>query len=420
MHERRSLDDAWSISLASRTFEGLEHRDRAFARLIAATVLRRHGELTAVVNAFIDKPLPERKGRLLPILLAATAQLLLLGTSPHAAISLAVDQCRLDRDAYRFDKLTNAVLRRVAERGAAILEASGGAAANIPPWLMARWTKAYGEETARAIAEASLREAPLDLSLKVPSADAAAGLGGQMLTTGTVRLDTHGRVEELPGFNDGLWWVQDAAAALPARLFGDVSGRDVADLCAAPGGKTAELAAAGARVTAVEVSLPRSKRITENLARLNLDADVVAADIVAWQPGRTFDAVLLDAPCTATGTIRRHPDILHLKRDSDISALAGIQRKLLRAAAGLVSPGGTLVYCTCSLEPEEGPEQIAAFLAETPDFERLPVVAGEGSIAAEWINPDGDLRTLPTHLALEKPELSGMDGFYAARLRRSR
>jgi 16S rRNA (cytosine967-C5)-methyltransferase len=416
LNERRALDEALALSLASRTFASIEGRDRAFARAIAATVLRRHGELSSVVQSYLDKPLPKDSGRLMPILLAGAAQLLMLETPAHAAISLAVDQCRLDRDARRFDKLTNAVLRRISESGAGKLASLDAAACNVPVWMLRRWRETYGEDSARAIAMASLREAPLDLSMT--NAEAAGRLGGIVLPTGSVRVAEHGRIEDLPGYADGDWWVQDAAAALPARLLGDVSGRDVADLCAAPGGKTAELAAAGARVTAVEVSKGRLQRVADNLQRLKLDANLINADATRWTPGSTFDAVLLDAPCAATGTIRRHPDILHLKRETDITQLAELQGRLLAHAATLVKPGGLLVYCTCSLEPEEGVEQVAKLLADRPDFTRIAVQPGEAGIAADWISADGDLRTLPTHLALEKPELSGMDGFFAARLKR--
>lgn len=417
LNERRALDEALAISLSSRSFATLEARDRAFARAIAAAVLRRHGELSTVVQSYLDKAVPKDSGRLTSILLAGAAQLLLLDTPAHAAISLAVDQCRLDRDARRFDKLTNAVLRRVSESGSGKLAALDAATLNVPAWMLQRWRQTYGAETARAIALASLREAALDVS--VTSDAAAAGLGGVRLPTGSVRISDHGRIEDLPGYADGTWWVQDAAAALPARLFGDVSGRAVADLCAAPGGKTAELAAQGAHVTAVEISKARLQRIRVNLQRLKLEADLVNADATAWAPGTTFDAVLLDAPCTATGTIRRHPDILHLKREADVAQLADLQARLLAHAATLVKRGGTLVYCTCSLEPEEGVAPIARFLAAHPDFTRVPVAAGEAGIAAEWISPEGDLRTLPTHMAMESPELSGMDGFYAARLARA-
>lgn len=397
----------------------IESRDRALARLIVLTVLRRKGEFEAVIQSFIEKPLPRDTGALRSILLVAAAQLLALDTPPHAAISLAVDQTRLDRKARRFDKLTNAVLRRVAASGNDILATLDPVGLNVPAWLRERWASAYGPGLARDIAAASLREAALDLSVKADPAAWAGRLGGIVLPTGSVRLLRTGRIEDLEGFADGAWWVQDAAAALPARLLGPVAGRAVADLCAAPGGKTAELAAAGARVTAVDRSPARLARLTQNLERLALDADVTAADVLAWEPGRTFDAVLLDAPCSATGTIRRHPDILHLKRKDDLAERASLQRRLLDKAASLVKPGGRLVYCVCSLEPEEGPEMIARFLAEEADgVERVPVVSSEAGIDAAWITPEGDLRTLPSHLAQADPALSGMDGFYAARLRK--
>lgn len=414
----RPLDDAFEA--AASKAGPLESRDRAFARLLVMTVLRRKGELQTVVASFLEKPLPADTGRLWPILLSASAQLLILETPPHAAISLAVDQCRADPKARRFDRLANAVLRRVATTGKEVLAGIDAITANIPPWLLARWIEAYGDEQAREIAEASLAEAPLDLSAKSDAAAWAERFGGLLLSTGTVRLRraAAGRIEEMPGYVDGAWWVQDAAAALPARLLGDVAGRSVADLCAAPGGKTAELAAAGASVTAVDQSPARLARLRDNLARLGLAADVVEADVMRWEPGRTFDDVLLDAPCSATGTIRRHPDILHLRRKDDTSERVALQHRLLESAARLVAPGGRLVYCTCSLEPEEGEAGIARFLGSNPEFARVPVGAGEAGMDASWISTEGDLRTLPSHLKQAAPELSGLDGFYAARLQK--
>jgi 16S rRNA (cytosine967-C5)-methyltransferase len=387
---------------------------------VAATVLRRQGELEFVLGAFLERPLPRDQGRLWPILLAGAAQLVCLGMPPHAVVDLAVETTRRDRSPHRFAKLVNAVLRRVAERGADILAGQDGVRLNIPDWLWQRWTATYGAETVRRIAEAALREAPLDISVK-PDADAAAWaarLGGQLLATGSIRLAAHGRIEDLPGFTDGAWWVQDAAAALVARLAGDVRGKTVADLCAAAGGKTAMLAAAGAKVTAVDVSAQRLERLRANLGRLRLDAEVVEADVSSWAPGRTFDVVLLDAPCTATGAIRRHPDILRLKGPEDVARMAQTQARMLAHAATLVASGGLIVYATCSLEPEEGEQQTAAFLAAHPNFARQPVAAAEIGAEPEWISADGDLRTLTFHGAQSPPELAGLDGFYAARLRR--
>ena len=222
-------------------------------------------------------------------------------------------------------------------------------------------------------------------------------------------------MSSLPGYDDGAWWVQDAAAALPARLLGDISGRSVADLCAAPGGKTAQLAAAGARVTAVDRAPARIDRLRQNLARLALTADAVVADVAQWEAG-PFDAVLLDAPCSSTGTIRRHPDIPWLKRDADVAALAALQHRLIARAAELTRPGGVLVYCTCSLEPEEGIEVVRALLERDPRLERRPIAAAEVGGLAELVSPDGDLRTLPCHLADPDSRMAGLDGFYAAQL----
>jgi 16S rRNA (cytosine967-C5)-methyltransferase len=310
-------------------------------------------------------------------------------------------------------------MRRVAVDGPARLAELDGVMLNTPEWLWQRWCTHYGEEGARAIAAANQQEAALDISVKLDAAGWAAQLGGVVLPTGSVRLKVRGRIEDMPGYDDGSWWVQDAAAALPGHLLGDVAGQAVADLCAAPGGKTAELAVAGAHVTAVDVSAKRLERLHDNLARLRLAAEVVVADVATWNPGRLFDHVLLDAPCTATGTLRRHPDIPHLKRERDIAPLGALQYQLLENASRLVRPGGQLVYCSCSLEPEEGVNHVTRFLAEHGDFRRRPVKASEVGGIADWITVDGDLRTLPTHMQRDEPGLSGVDGFYASRLVRA-
>lgn len=415
----RALDDSFSTALGPSDVERLEPRDRAFARLLASTVLRRSGELQTVVASFLEKPLAEKHREVGVVMLIGAAQLLFLATPPHAAISLAVEQCRRTPGGLHLDKLVNAVLRRVANDGPQRLAALDTARVNVPDWMWRRWAKVYGEDTARRIAVASQTEAALDISVKDDVAGWAQRLGGTALPTGSIRLAAGGRVEDLPGFADGAWWVQDAAAALPARLLGHVAGQRVADLCAAPGGKTARLASAGAHVTAVDLSSLRLARVTENLKRLRLDAEIVAADILTWQPDRPFDAVLLDAPCTATGTIRRHPDIPHLKREFDVAALAEVQSKLLERAVSFVRPGGTLVYCTCSLEPEEGADQVERLLGAHPEIARQPISANEFGGAAEWITAAGDLRTLPFHQAGTGEHAAGMDGFYAARLRKA-
>lgn len=419
LNEGRTLDDALTEASSNGSASKLADRDRAFARLVATTVLRRAGEIEAVLAAFLEKPLPARPPLLKVILLAGAAQLLFLGTPPHAAVNVAVEQCRRSASARRFDKLTNAVLRRVASEGSRILSEVDPIRANIPAWLLMRWEEVYGPDLARRIAGASLTEAALDLSVKSDAAGWAARLGGVVLRTGSVRLASRGRIENLEGYADGQWWVQDAAAALPARLFGNIRGLDVADLCAAPGGKTAQLVAAGANVIALDSSPARLDRLRANLRRLDLGASLVCADATAWTPVRSFDAVLLDVPCTATGTIRRHPDILHLRRPSDVAQLRHIQDRLLDSAARHVKPGGWFVYCACSLDPEEGSARIGRFLEQHPMFARAPVFATEFGGRDDWITGDGDLRTLPCHSPALDTAPGGLDGFYAARLRRT-
>ncbi len=413
--ERRTLDEMLAETAARPATAAIEPRDRAFARLLAATVLRRKGELERVLDAFLERRPPRSSGRMWPILLAGAAQILCLGTPAHAAVGLAVEAARREPGGVRFAGLANAVLRRVAAEGSARLAGQDTVRLNMPAWLWQRWCATYGEADARRIAEASLMEPALDITLK-PDADTAAWsqrLGGHLLPTGAIRLATHGRIEDLPGYADGAWWVQGAAAALVPRAAGDVAGLDVADLCAAPGGKTAGLAAAGARVTAVDDAPARLDRLRENLSRLGLYAEVVAADVTTWAPGRTFDAVILDTPCTATGTISRHPDIMRLKGSSDVARMARVQDAMLANAATLVKPGGVLVYSTCSLEPEECRAQVDAFLARTPTFRHAAIAPFDIGAEPAWI-AEGDIRTLPFHLG----ELGGMDGFYVSRLQR--
>lgn len=417
----RTIDEALARTGSDARFGGASQRDRAFARLIAATAIRHRGRLQAALSTFIERPLPTAAMRAQIILLCASAQLLLLATPPHAAIHQAVEQCRRDRAIQHLQGLTNAVLRRVAREGASILDGLDGVACDMPPWLLERWTAAWGPQQAHAIAAASLQEAALDLTVAQDVAAWAERLGGLVLPTGSIRLSDHAPVEELPGFAEGVWWVQDAAATLPARLLGDVRGRTIADLCAAPGGKTAQLAAAGGRVVAVDASASRLDRLRRNLDRLRLGdrVEVVCADVMEWTPSNPVDDVLLDAPCSATGTIRRHPDILALRTAADVTRLAALQARLLDQAANLLPVGGRLIYCTCSLEPEEGPDQIAALLARRSDLARSPITADEIPGMEAAISAPGDLRTLPSQMPVDAPYRSGMDGFFAARVVRT-
>ncbi|WP_439580405.1 RsmB/NOP family class I SAM-dependent RNA methyltransferase [Elioraea sp.] len=403
---RRTLEDALDA------VTGLEPRDRGFTHLLAATVLRRLGTLDAVIEPYLRRSPPDAVRHALRI---GAAQLLLLGTPPHAAVGATVAAVRALPKGTAFTGLANAVLRRIAAEGAAALEGLDGPRLDTPDWLWRAWHDAYGPETTRAIAEAHQREAPLDLTLK-PGEDAAAWaarLGAELLPTGSLRLaTTNTRVPDLAGFAEGAWWVQDAAAALPARLLAVRPGERVIDLCAAPGGKTAQLAAAGARVTAVERSPERAARLRENLTRLSLDAEVIEEDAATWRPAEPADAVLLDAPCTATGTIRRHPDILRNKRAAEIASLTAIQDAMLANAAAMLRPGGRLVYAVCSLQADEGEGAIAR--ARLP-LRHDPIAPADLAGLPEAITRDGVLRTTPALW----PERGGMDGFFAARLIRT-
>jgi 16S rRNA (cytosine967-C5)-methyltransferase len=421
LRRRLSLDEQLSGKGAHPAIAALADRDRALMRRLAATVLRRLGTLRHALGTFLERGFPGDAPRCETIMLVGAAQILWLDVPDHAAVDLSVRLAQADRRAARYAGLVNAVLRRVAQNREALI--ADDTPRDTPDWLLARWTEAYGVDTARAIAKANGHEPALDLTAKENAASWAERLRGRVLPTGTIRTLALGSITMLPGFTEGAWWVQDAAAALPVPLLGDIQGRSVADLCAAPGGKTAQLAHAGAHVTAIDRSPARLARLRDNLARLGLKAETVAADVLEWSPesanGGAFDAVLLDAPCSSTGTIRRHPDIPWLKSEADLTVLTSLQQRLLDRAVALTKAGGTLVYCVCSLEPEEGERQIEALLAREPHVKRQPITAAEVGGCAEMVTADGDLRTLPQYWPDPDPRWGGLDGFYAARLVRT-
>jgi 16S rRNA (cytosine967-C5)-methyltransferase len=410
LDRRRPLDE---LIERHRGFAQLEARDRGFVRLIVATCLRRLGQIDALIAHAMERPLPENAAAARNLLRIGVCQLVFLEVPPHAAVGETV-ALATEIDHGRYKALANAVLRRLAREGGALVAGQDAARLNTPDWLWQGWSAAYGEAACRAIAEAHLQEAPLDLGVKSDAPLWAERLGAQILPTGSLRRAAGGDIRALPGYDEGAWWVQDAAAALPARLLGDVRGKRVIDLCAAPGGKTAQLALAGARVTALDRSPARIVRLAQNLHRLELEAELVTAEAGAWRPSEPADAVLLDAPCSATGTIRRHPDVAHLKTAEDVSRMAAEQDRLLRAASDMLRQGGILVYATCSLEPAEGSERTSAILAAGLPLAHRPISAEEFGWPEELVTPQGDLRTLPFHLAA----LGGLDGFYAARFER--
>lgn len=401
-------------------YRALEQRDRGLVRAILATALRFRMTISALIERRLDRPLPVNATALAHILHVGAAQILFLDIPDSAAVNLAVVHAKSDPRTERFSGLVNGVLRELVRRKARALPAALAESTDAPAWFVERLEGAYGSGEAAAILAMHRVEAPTDFTVRSDPERWAEAFGGFVLPTGSVRVPHLDRaVPDLPGFEDGRWWVQDAAAALPARLLGDVAGRRVADLCAAPGGKTAQLAAAGAKVTAVEASANRLRRLSANLARLGLDAEIVEADLTKYTPATPFDAVLLDAPCSSTGTVRRHPDVPWTKTPEDILKLAGVQARLLSHAAGMVAPGGLLVFSNCSLDPAEGEDMVAEFLQGRTDFSRDPVRPGEFPGVDDFINARGELRTTPAGLPAEDPSRAGLDGFFAARFRKS-
>ena len=410
--QKTSLDGMMDEEHGNPAYRALNAADRALVRAILHSCLRQLTRIDAIFDGFLDKPLPDGARNLRHILAVAAAQILFLDVPDHSAVDLAVEQARRDPRSARFANLVNALLRRLGREKETVLTEASAAVPIFPAWFQQRLEEVYGPDAARGIGEACLTPAPVDLTTRSEAAGWAERLGGAVLPTGSVRLPVfEGSVTALAGFAEGAWWVQDAAAAIPAKLFGDLAGRDVADLCAAPGGKTAQLILAGGRVTAVEQSASRMKRLKANLARLGMEAEFLQSGLEDLDPEPRFDAILLDAPCSSTGTIRRHPDVFWTKDAGDVAKLAGVQARLLRHAFAMLRPGGTLVFSNCSLDPAEGEALVDAFLAETPDAARRPARPEDWPGLETAVDARGDIRTTPAMLG-------GVDGFYAAVLTR--
>ena len=412
---KQPLDD---VITGSHAYRQLEARDRGFVRHLLSSTLRHLGQIDALIKHCLDRPLPRRAATVRAILRLGITQIVVLKTPAHAVVDTAVRLCVQSHHPGQ-KGLVNALLRRLSREGPALFEAQDAPRLNTPNWLWQSWRAAYGEKICRDIAAAHLREPPLDLTVREDPAGWAERLGGSVLIGNTVRLEAAKDVTALPGYDDGAWWVQDVAASMPARILlaglrRDLKNRTCIDLCAAPGGKTAQLAAAGLPVIAVDRSSRRLSRLHQNLQRLSLDADIVAADVTSWKPEAPAGAILLDAPCSATGTIRRHPDIPGNKNPKEIERLSVIQGQLIEAAADMLAPDGVLVYSVCSLQPEEGVAIVDQLLARRDDLCRQEIEIEETGLPPDVLTPAGDIRTFPGHLA----EKGGMDGFYIARLAR--
>jgi 16S rRNA (cytosine967-C5)-methyltransferase len=393
-------------------------RDAALARAIGAVSFRFLGTITGALESRLEKGTASLPRPVQAVLATAAAQILFLDAADHAAIDIAVALVGREPKGERFKGVANAVLRRIAREAEAIRAEATALPLDTPPWLLDRWRQDHGDAAALRIAAMHREDIGLDITVTDDAPGWAARLDAVLLPSGSLRLSRREAVERLPGFEDGAWWVQDAAAAVPARLLHATPGERVLDLCAAPGGKTMQLAATGATVTAVDRSAARLRRLGANLDRTGLSARVVTADALAFKEDG-FDAILIDAPCTATGTIRRHPDIAWTKTPDDEAKLAGLQARLIDHAVTLLRPGGRLVFCTCSLQAAEGEDQARAALARNPALVADPIRPEEVGVA-ESITPEGWFRALPSHILGETPRMSGWGGFFAARfLRRS-
>jgi 16S rRNA (cytosine967-C5)-methyltransferase len=391
--EKCTLDEA----LAAHPLNGAE-ADQRFAMLLALSTLQHLGQLDGVLARYLEKPLPPKRLPITNALRLGAVQLLVLATPAHAAVNETVTLVKQGKDA-GLAGLVNAVLQKIVREKPAL----PSPIVNLPEWLRTRWEKTYGAEAVTAMAEVASRRAPLDIHSTVDM-DAAVRLDAQMQRF----MGDHVPVEHLAGYDAGAFFVQDVAASYPVRMLGDVREHQVLDICAAPGGKAMQLIQAGAFVTAIDKSPARMKRVKENLTRMGMQANTIVADAFEWQARRAYDAILLDAPCTATGTWRRHPEVVHCVSMADIAEMVTLQRALMMRAWQWLKPGGRMVYCVCSLEPEEGEQQAAWFMNEVKDATVVMTDSSSGILAA-CITPEGTLRTRPDMLA----EQGGMDGFFA-------
>jgi 16S rRNA (cytosine967-C5)-methyltransferase len=409
--KKTSLDGMLDAETGNPAYRALNAADRGLVRAIINTALRHLPRIEAALLMLLDNPLPSGARSLHHVLVVGVTQMLYLDVPDHSAVDLAVEQAHRDPRNRRFVKLVNALLRRLGREKDEIMVRIADVPV-LPAWFFDRLVAAYGKEKAEQIAQAQLWPSTIDITVKSNPDTWAEKFGGQVLATGSVRLGSfEGQIPDLEGFTQGEWWVQDAAASMPVRLMGDIKGKRVVDLCAAPGGKTAQLVLAGAEVTALDQSGNRLKRLRGNLERLGFAANTVESNLLKFTADQPFDVVLLDAPCSSTGTLRKHPDVPWTKGPEDIEKLAGLQEKMLRHAITLVRPGGILVFSNCSLDPLEGEHMVARVLADTADVERVPVDKNQWPDLADAINRDGDLRTTPDMLG-------GTDGFFASVLRR--
>jgi 16S rRNA (cytosine967-C5)-methyltransferase len=414
--DRRNFDALCDHQHGIGQFLSLDRRDQGLARAIVVSALRHRNHIDAVIAKAVDRAPPKRARLLLHTLHVAIAQILFLDVADSAAVDLAVTAIGNDKRTTRFKGLANAVLRRVVREKEKFTSNKFAQFDLLPKWFSKSLRKDYGKKKSELIAQSLALRPSIDITPKGDPKTLAEKLGGTVLPLGSLRLQTQDAVTQLAGFEEGEWWVQDAAASIPAKLISAPEGSRVLELCAAPGGKTAQLANAGFNVTALDISKPRLARLQDNLDRLNFKADLVEADILEWEAPELFDAVLLDAPCSSTGTACRHPDVMWTRSAEEITELAQLQFQLVMKAFEFIKPGGQLVFSNCSMMKEEGEDLLVKLLAVRDDLALSKITADEIGDRNDLINGQGALRSLPSDLAIiDQPALGGMDGFFACR-----
>jgi 16S rRNA (cytosine967-C5)-methyltransferase len=413
LNENNTLESSFE-NVVERFAHNLSAQDRRFIRHLTTTILRRLGQLDGIINRCTKKKLTDKQLPVRHVLRMGIAQLIFMDVPAHAAVNTSVSLMDkvVNKNLGYLKNSVNAILRNVDRERDFLIRKFNNTRLNIPHWMRDSWDQRFGQPVVKEILSAMLGEPPLDIVLK-PELDErewAQKLKGETLPTGGIRLYKAGKINELEGFDEGAWWVQDIAATLPVKLMNSKHGDVVLDLCAAPGGKAAQSAAKGARVIAVDASENRLRRLQENMDRLNFEVDVVQSDILKYQPDHKFDYIILDAPCSSTGTIRRHPEILHSRSPSDVKDMIDIQVKMLDHASSLLNPGGILIYSVCSMESGEGPDQIKALLERDGSLKREKITKQELSEFEQAILETGDVQTLPHYYE------GGMDGFFISRM----
>ena len=415
LERKLSFSESFLNNFDKHLISKMSVQDRGFAWAIVATVLKRKGQIDAILDKYLKRSLPQRARGVEFILRIGIGELLFLKNSPHAVVSTAQEVAKTEKELTKFTGLINAILRRVSREGESLLEKEIFPILNIPVWINNRWQQNFGSDEVQKIAQALTEEPALDITVKSNPEIWSERLGGDLLPTGSIRLRTSEKISDLVGYQDGEWWVQDAATALPVKLLGDIKGQCVLDLCAAPGGKTLQLVTSGAKVTALDASSNRLKRFNENITRVGAEVEVVNEDILKWEPDTKWPIIILDAPCSSTGTVRRHPDVFYLKSENDIYELAKLQKRFLEKAISWLEPNGILLYCTCSLEPEEGATQVSNFLNQQHDFKSVRFDASNIGNQEQFITSEGALTTLPSHWQ----KFGGLDGFFAQAIQKN-